>query len=46
MKVKMFSVRAGENFLAIRVGDETRKLSANEYLEDKIQKFLDENPKV
>lgn len=46
MKVKLFSVQADENFYAVRVGNETRKLSANEYLEDKIQKFLDENPKV
>jgi len=46
MKVKIFSVRADDKFRPIRVGDETRKLSANEYLEDKIQKFLDENPKV
>ncbi len=46
MKIKIFSVRADENFRAIRVGNETRKLSANEYLEDKIQKFLDENPKI
>lgn len=46
MKVKIFSVRADENFRAIRIGDETKKLSANEYLEHEIQKFLDENPKV
>lgn len=46
MKVKIFSVRADENFRAIRVGDETRKLLANEYLEGLIQKFLDGNPKV
>ncbi len=46
MKVKIFSVRTDEKFRAIRVGDETRKLSANEYLEGEIQKFLDENPKV
>ena len=46
MKVKIFSVRADENFRAIRIGNETRKLSANEYLENKIQEFLDENPKV
>lgn len=41
----MFSVRANK-FLAIRVGDETRILSAKEYPEDKIQKFMNENPKV
>lgn len=29
MKVKIFSVRADENFRAIRVGDETRKLLGN-----------------
>ena len=45
MKVKIFSVHADEGFRAIRVGDETRKLSANEYLEREIQKFLDEHPK-
>lgn len=46
MKVKIFSVRADENFKAIRAGDETGSPSANEYLERKIQKFLDENPKI
>jgi len=46
MKVKIFSVYADENFRAIRIGDDTRKLSANEYLEREIQKFLDGNPKI
>ena len=45
IKVKIFSVRADENFQAIRVGDKTRKFSANEFLEREIQKFLDDNPK-
>jgi len=46
MKVKIFSVQADEHFRAIRVGDETRRFSANEYLEREIQKFLDDDPKV
>lgn len=46
MKVKIFSVRANNNFRAIRVGDKTGKSSANEYLEQEIQRFLDENPKA
>ena len=45
MKVKIFSVRADEALRATRIGYETRKLSANEYLEREIQKFLDGNPK-
>jgi len=46
MKVKIFSVRADGNFQAIRVGDKTRRFSANEFLEGEIQKFLDDNPKA
>lgn len=46
MKVKIFSVRADEGFRAIRAGDETRRLSANEKLEQEIQGFLDDNPRV
>jgi hypothetical protein len=46
MKVKIFSVRADEHFRAIRVGDDTGRLSANEYLQQEIQKFLDEDPKI
>ena len=46
MKVKIFSVRADEDFHAIRVGDQTRRFSANEFLEREIQKFLDDNPKA
>jgi len=46
MKVKIFSVRADENFKASRIGDETKCPFANEYLEHTIQKFPDENPKV
>ncbi len=45
MKVKIFSVRADENFQAIRVGDKTKRFAANEFLEGEIQKFLDDNPK-
>jgi hypothetical protein len=33
MKVKIFSVRADESFQAIRMGDKTRRFSANEFLE-------------
>lgn len=46
MKVKIFSVQADENSRAVRVGNETRKFSAKEHLENKTQKFLDENTKV
>lgn len=46
MKVKIFSVRADENFSVIRAGEETRRLAANEKLERDIQAFLDQNPKV
>jgi hypothetical protein len=46
MKVKIFSVRADKTFRAMKVGDETRRFSANEFLEREIQKFLDDNPKV
>jgi hypothetical protein len=46
LRIKIFSVRADENFRAIRIGEESHRLSANEYLEREIQQFLDENPKV
>ncbi|RMG00735.1 MAG: hypothetical protein D6735_13080 [Acidobacteria bacterium] len=46
MKAKILSVRADQDFRAIRIGDNTDLLSANEYLEREIQKFLDENPKI
>lgn len=46
MKVKIFSVHANEHFRAIRLGDKSRTLSANAFLEGEIQKFLDDNPKV
>lgn len=46
MKVKVFSTRTNENFEAIRIGDETRMLSANECMEHEIQNFLDENPEI
>ncbi len=39
MKVKILSVRADQDFQAIRIGDETGRLSANEYLQQEIQKF-------
>ncbi len=45
-KVKIFSVRADENFQAKRGGEKTRKFSANEFMEQEIQKFLDDNPKA
>jgi hypothetical protein len=43
VKVKLLSVQADEAFRAIRVGDETGRMSANEKLERQIQTFLDEN---
>lgn len=46
MKVKIFSVRADESSRAIRIGNETGKLSANKYLEKEVQHFLDENPSI
>ena len=46
MRVKIFSVRADENFKAIRIGENTRRLSANEYLEREIQQFLDQHPNM
>jgi hypothetical protein len=46
MKVKIFSVRANQDFRAIRIGDDTGRRSANEYLQQEIQKFLDEDPKI
>jgi len=41
MKTKIFSVRADSNFRAIRIGDQSFKLSANEHLEKEIQVFVD-----
>jgi len=35
-----------KNFDAISVGEQTRRFSANEFLENEIQKFLDDNPKI
>jgi hypothetical protein len=32
MKVKIFSVRADQDFRAIRIGDDTGRISPNEYL--------------
>ena len=46
MKVKIFSVHADQDFHAIRVGEQTCRLSANDYLEDQIQHFLDEHPQL
>jgi hypothetical protein len=46
MKAKMFSVRADQDFRAIRIGDDTGRLSANEYVQPEIQTFLDEDPKI
>ena len=39
-------MRADENFKAIRIGEDTRRLSANEYLEREIQQFLDQHPNL
>lgn len=46
MRVKIFSVRADEDFKAIRIGEDTRRLSANEYLKREIQQFLDQPPNM
>jgi len=46
MKVMISSVRADQNFRAIRVGDDTGRISANEYLQGEIQEFLGEDPKT
>src|SRR6266498_4747241 len=46
MKVKIFSVRADNDFRVLYAGDETRKLSANDYLGREIQTFLDEHPSI
>ncbi len=46
MKVKIFSVLANNHFRAIRIGDRSGKLSANEHLEKEIQSFLDQNPEI
>jgi hypothetical protein len=46
LRVKIFSVRADEDFKAIRIGEDTRRLSANEYLEREIQQFLDQPPNM
>lgn len=46
VKVKIFSVQADEGVRLIRAGEETRRLSANEKLEQEIQAFLDENQKI
>jgi molybdopterin biosynthesis enzyme len=35
MKAKIFSVRADQDFRPISVGDDTGRISANEYLEQK-----------
>jgi hypothetical protein len=44
LKVKIFLVRADENFKAIWIGEDTRRFSANEYLEREIQQFLAQHP--
>jgi len=46
MKAKIFSVIADEHLSATRIGDKTRRISATEYLESSIQRFLDENPNI
>jgi len=46
VRVNVVSVRADEAFRAIRVGDETGRLSANEKLEQEMQAFLDQNPGI
>jgi hypothetical protein len=44
--VKIFSVRVDDNSQAIRVGEDTRRLSANAYLDREIQQFLDQPPNI
>lgn len=46
VKVKIFSVQADGAFRAIRVGEHTGYLSANDKLEQEIQAFLDQDPKI
>jgi hypothetical protein len=46
MTAKIFSVLADQDFRAIRIGNNTGRLSANEYLQQEIQKFVDEDPKI
>jgi len=46
MNIKFFTVHADSDFRVIRVGDKTLKLSANEYLENEINNFLNQNPDV
>jgi hypothetical protein len=46
VKIKIFSVEADTDFRALWIGEETRKLSANEYLEREVQRFLHENPDI
>ncbi len=43
MIVKIFSVRTDDNFRATRVGDKSRRILANEFLENEMQKVLDDN---
>jgi len=42
----MFSARADKWFRAIRIGEESHRMSANDKLERDIQSFLDENPGI
>ena len=46
MKAKILSVRDDADFRSITIGDESRKLSANQYLEREIQNFLDAHPGI
>jgi len=46
MKAKILSVLADQGSRAIRIGNNTGRLSANEYSEQEIKKFLDENSKT
>lgn len=46
MKIKIFSVIADEDFRAIYVGEGARAMPANGYLEQQIQSFLDEHPRI
>jgi hypothetical protein len=46
LRVKIFSVRAYENFKVIRIGEDTRRLSTTTYVECEIQQFLDQHPNM
>lgn len=46
MKAKIISVSANSDFMAIRIGQRSRSISADEYLESELQHFLDDHPDI